>query len=138
VQSVLIMIPISIALGYALQLYIPIEIIFPVLKSSSKVIAKNSKICEIIFRVFMVFVTLSVALLVPNLSLLISMIGAVCSTTLALIFPVVINYFVITKDNNSMGTCDKFKSLSVLLLALVSFLSGGYESICRIVDIYQQ
>lgn len=122
--------------GYALQFYIPIEIMFPSIKNKFASVRKHPLISEMAFRASMVLVTFSVALLVPNLGLLISLIGAVCSTSLALVFPVVIEYLVLTRNNEPVNTSILIRNILILLLATIGFLSGGYESTRLIIQLY--
>lgn len=122
--------------GYALQFYIPIEIMFPSIKSNFSVARKHPLISEMAFRAAMVLVTFSVSLLVPNLGLLISLIGAVCSTSLALVFPVIIEYLVLTRKNEPVRTGILIRNILILLFATVGFLSGGYESTRLIIKLY--
>lgn len=132
----MLVISFGIILGYAIQFFIPIEIMFPSVMRTFQVADRYPLISEMIFRAMMVLLTLSVALLVPNLGLLISLIGAVCSTSLALVFPVVIEYLVITRHDKSVGLLTVIKNILIISLALVGFLSGGYESIRQIVQLY--
>lgn len=135
-QSVNIIIAVGVALGYAMQFYIPIQILFPLVKRSMSCASNNPLASELVFRIFMVLVTFTVAILVPNVGLLISLIGAVCSNSLALVFPVIIEYLVMTRGDNKMSWFHIIKNLSVLGLALIGFLSGGYQSILGIIALY--
>jgi solute carrier family 36 (proton-coupled amino acid transporter) len=134
-QSVNIIISSGVALGYAIQFYIPIQILLPhVLKI--KVAGKNPFTSELIFRTCMVFVTFLVAILVPNVGLLISIIGAVCSNSLALVFPVIIEFLVMTRGDQKMSLLHSIKNILILLLALIGFISGAFESIRGIINLY--
>lgn len=135
-QSVLIIISVGVGLGYPIQFYIPIQILYPVIQRSVKITRKYPLTFELIFRVFLVLVTFTVAILVPNVGLLISLIGAVCSNSLALVFPVIIEYLVKTRGDNRMSLFHAIKNILILLLAIVGFLSGGYESIRGIIALY--
>ena len=136
-QSVLIILCIGVVLGYSIQFFIPMEIMFPSVRNVIKVADRNPLVGEIVFRIFMVLVTMGVALAVPNLGLLISLIGAICSNSLALLFPVLIEFLVETRNNNSMSKTFLAKNLFILILAIVGFVSGGYESVKQIIDLYQ-
>ena len=126
----------GVILGFAIQFFIPIQIMFPALQSKFKIVDRNPLISEMAFRVFMVLVTFSVAFLVPNLGLLISLIGAVCSTSLALVFPVLIELLVTTRHDESPKKIALIKSSLIILLAAIGFVSGGYESMREIVKMY--
>ena len=135
-QSVNIIIATGVALGYALQFYIPIQILFPLVRRSMSCASNNPMISELTFRIFMVLVTFTVAILVPNVGLLISLIGAICSNSLALVFPVIIEYLVMTRGDNKMSWFHTIKNILILALALVGFISGGYQSILGIIALY--
>lgn len=134
-QSVMIMISVGIILGFSLQLFIAIQVTYPHVKESFTFCKNHSLAGEIIFRIFMTFVTFGVAILVPNLELLISMIGAICSTSLALVFPAIIEISVNT-INRSLTRREAFKSISVLSLALIGIICGVYQTINGIIDLY--
>ena len=135
-QTVNIIIAVGVALGYAIQFYIPIQILFPLVRRSMNCASNNPLASELTFRMFMVLVTFTVAILVPNVGLLISLIGAICSNSLALVFPVIIEYLVMTRGDNKMSWFHTIKNLLILGLALIGFLSGGYQSISGIIDMY--
>lgn len=136
-QSVMLMISVGVILGFAIQFFVPIQIMFSSLTSKFKFVNRNSFKIEMIFRTTMVLMTFFVAFLVPNLGLLISLIGAVCSTSLALVFPVFIEHLVTTRDNESPRVIVTVKNTLILVLAVFGFLSGGYESLKQIVKIYE-
>jgi solute carrier family 36 (proton-coupled amino acid transporter) len=130
------MISIGVILGFAIQFFIPIQIMFPGVRKLIASADRYPVTGEMFFRIFMVLVTFTVALLVPNLGLLISLIGAVCSTSLALVFPTIIEYLVVTRDDGSIGFLNRLKMVLILLLAIVGFLSGGRESVKQIMNMY--
>lgn len=130
------MISFGVILGYAIQFFIPIQIMFPPIKEKFSLANRHPQASEMVFRTLMVLVTFSVALLVPNLGLLISLIGAVCSTSLALVFPVIIEYLVITRNDESVSSVIVIKNVLILILAAVGFASGGYESVRQIAQLY--
>lgn len=136
-QTVLLILSFGVVLGYAIQFFIPMQIMFPSVQNVIKPAGRHPLIGEVSFRAFMVLVTFGVALVVPNLGLLISLIGAICSNSLALLFPVLIEYLVVTRDNKSMSGVFMAKNGLILLLAVVGFASGGYESVKQIIDMYQ-
>lgn len=135
-QTVLLILSFGVILGYAIQFFIPIQIMFPSVRNIIKPADRNPLVGEMAFRTFMVLATFAVALVVPNLSLLISLIGAICSNSLALVFPVLIEYLVATRDNKPMTKIFMAKNGFVLLLAIVGFVSGGVESVIQIIDLY--
>lgn len=109
---------------------------YPYLKKSLNFCKNHPLAGEIIFRIFMTFITFCVAVLVPNLELLISMIGAVCSTSLSLVFPIIMELSLKTADD-SLTRRDFLKILSISTLTFIGIISGGYESINGIIKLYQ-
>lgn len=136
-QSLNILISCGVALGYAIQFYIPIKILFPSVQRRIKAAEVHPFMGEMVFRVFVVFVTFAVAMLIPNVGLLISIIGAICSNSLALVFPVFIEYLVKTRGDSRMSTFDSIKNILLLILAVCGFLSGGYEGVHGVIELYK-
>lgn len=135
-QTVLLILSFGVILGYAIQFFIPMQIMFPSVRNVIKPADRHPLFGEICFRTFMVLVTFGVALVVPNLGLLISLIGAICSNSLALLFPVIIEFLVATRNNKPMTGVFMAKNGFILLLALIGFVSGGYESVKQIIELY--
>ncbi|CAO1388535.1 unnamed protein product [Diamesa tonsa] len=135
-QIVKVAISFGILLGYAIQFYIPIEIMFPTVRRLWKFADSRPLFGERIFRIFMVLVTFSVAILIPNLGLLLSLIGSVCSTVLALVFPPILEYIVILSEGKKIHWLILIKNLVILTLAVLGFVTGGYESIKSIIKEY--
>lgn len=135
--TVLLILSFGVVLGYAIQFFIPMQIMFPSVQNIIKPAANHPVAGEVMFRASMVLVTFGVALVVPNLGLLISLIGAICGNSLALLFPVLIEYLVVTRDEKPMTSVFIAKNGLILLLAVVGFISGGYESFKQIMALYQ-
>lgn len=135
-QTVLLILSFGVILGYAIQFFIPMQIMFPSVRNVIKPADRHPFTGEISFRTFMVLVTFGVALVIPNLGLLISLIGAICSNSLALLFPVMIEFLCATRDNKPMTGVFMLKNGIILLIALIGFVSGGYESVRQIIDLY--
>lgn len=135
-RSVLLILCSGVILGYAIQLYTPMEIMFPTVQKLIKPAASHPVAGEVCFRAVIVLITLGIALIVPNLGLLISLVGAVCGNSLALLFPVLIEYLVVARDGKPASAAFIAKNGFVLLLAVVGFASGGYESFKEIIALY--
>lgn len=73
----------------------------------------------------------------PSLGLLISLIGAVCSNSLALLFPVIIEFLNETRGDKRMNALMTLKIGFILVLFLIGFASGAFESVKQIIDMYQ-
>ncbi|XP_046389905.1 proton-coupled amino acid transporter-like protein pathetic isoform X2 [Ischnura elegans] len=86
-QSVKVMIAIAIFLTYGLQFYVPMEIIW---KSLAPRFENHPLTSEYIIRTALVVLTVGLAAALPNLGPFISLVGAVCLSTLGLMFPAII------------------------------------------------
>lgn len=135
-QCVKLAIALGVLLGYAIQFFVAIQIMFPSIKSTFKFADKHPFIGELLFRTFMVLVTFGVAELVPNLSLLLSLIGAVCSTVLALVLPPLLEFIILSCEGDRVGWFVFFKNTIILVISLIGFVTGGYESLSSIIKAY--
>jgi solute carrier family 36 (proton-coupled amino acid transporter) len=125
-------IAVGVGLGYAIQFFVAIQVMLPTVKSSFKFANQHPFLSEILFRSLMVLLTFAIAELVPNLDLLLSLVGSVCSTLLALVLPVVTEFAVITGEDETFSRFGLFKNSIILLISILGFLSGAYESLSRI------
>lgn len=135
-QCVKLTISLGVLLGYAIQFFVAIQIMYPSVKSSFKFADRHPLFGELLFRTFMVLTTFAVAELVPNLSLLLSLIGAVCSTVLALVLPPLIEFIILSCEEEGVSWFVFLKNTIILAISLVGFFSGGYESLSRIIKTY--
>ncbi|XP_055911952.1 proton-coupled amino acid transporter 1 [Eupeodes corollae] len=135
-QVVQLIVSLGVLLGYPLQFFVAIQIMFPAVQQMFK-LNQNSIVGELVFRTAMVVITLAIAELVPKLSLFISLIGALCSTALALVFPPLIELIVRTENSKGPGVQIFAKNIFILILALLGFSTGTYESISAIIKEFQ-
>ncbi|RWS05303.1 proton-coupled amino acid transporter 1-like isoform X1, partial [Dinothrombium tinctorium] len=94
-ETVQLMFSLAIFLSYALQLYVPINIIWPFIKRTYNLseTSRRTQILDYCLRTFLVTGTFILAAAIPKLDLFISLVGAVSSSCLALIFPPIIEIF---------------------------------------------
>ena len=92
----------------------------------------------------MIFLVAGIALAVPDLDDLISLIGAVASSTLALIFPSILSILVFWRIRNEFFWLGCFpwpvwvaKDILIALLGVLGTISGTYVSMNRIVTYFQ-
>lgn len=135
-QCVKLAIALGVLLGYAIQFFVAIQIMYPSIRSSIKFADKHPFFGELVFRTFMVLVTFCVAELVPNLSLLLSLIGAVCSTVLALVLPPLLEFIILSCEEDGVGWFVFIKNSIILVISLIGFATGGYESLSNIIKTY--
>uniref|UniRef100_A0A034V2Q5 Proton-coupled amino acid transporter 1 n=1 Tax=Bactrocera dorsalis TaxID=27457 RepID=A0A034V2Q5_BACDO len=136
-QCVKVMVSIGVMLGYPLQFFIAIQIMLP---NAIQIFHLQSRpfTGELLFRTIMVVLTLCIAELVPALGLFMSLIGALCSTALALVFPPMIELLIKRDDNKGPGVWLFTKNIVILILALMGFSTGTYESLSQIVTHFNE
>ncbi|XP_058063458.1 proton-coupled amino acid transporter-like protein pathetic [Anopheles bellator] len=136
-ESVKVMISTGVLLGFALQFFVAIMIMWPTVMCHWRYASRHPGKAEMMFRVVMVLITFVIAECVPKLSLFISLIGAFCSSALALIIPPVIELIVEFSEVNSRPhtrTLLLVKNGCILLIALVGFGTGTYQSLSKIIQ----
>ncbi|CAF1566791.1 unnamed protein product [Adineta ricciae] len=120
-QFTKIMYAIAVFLTYNLQFYVPFSLLWP--RLSRKVLYKYGEDTiekfEHAFRIGLIFITFLVAAIIPNLGLVISLVGAVASTALSIIFPPICESITFWPDG--LG---RYKWQLILNLIIISF--GSY------------
>ena len=81
------------------------------------------------------FIPVAVAIAVPNLGPIISLVGALCFSTLGLFVPAVIEN--VTYWEYGLGW-RLWKNIFVILFALLALVTGTYASILEIIDEYTE
>ncbi|KAJ8254967.1 hypothetical protein GJAV_G00199410 [Gymnothorax javanicus] len=114
---------------YALQFYVPADIITPVAVAR---VGENWKLpVNLLVRTALVILTCALAILIPELDLVISLVGSVSSSALALIFPPLLQIFAFHSEGLPIWV--KLKCCFISLLGIVGFVAGTYCSIEQIV-----
>ncbi|XP_077389171.1 proton-coupled amino acid transporter 1 isoform X2 [Festucalex cinctus] len=128
-QAVKLLYCFGIFITFALQFYVPAEILIP------SVVARVSEHWEVavnlLLRTVLVIFTCALAILIPELDLVISLVGSVSSSFLALIFPPILQ--VLTFHAEGLSPAALAKNLAISLVGLVGFLAGTYVAIEQIV-----
>jgi len=136
-QRLRLMFSVAMYITYALMLFVPIEIIWPILRKRVK---KETwkKPLERVFRCFLVLCTFAIAMAIPHLGPFISLIGAFASSSLALLFPVLIDTLV--RWPARLGSCywRLLKNFFIFLFGLIGFFFGTWQSVNEIIIAFQK
>ncbi|XP_076994192.1 proton-coupled amino acid transporter 2 [Tamandua tetradactyla] len=124
-QSVKLLYLVGILCTYALQFYVPAEIIIPFILS--RVSTSWALGLDLSIRLAMVCLTCVLAILIPRLDLVISLVGSVSSSALALIIPPLLE--LLTYYSEGLSPLTIAKDALVSLLGLVGFVVGTYEAL---------
>ncbi|KAF2359652.1 Amino acid transporter transmembrane domain [Trinorchestia longiramus] len=128
-MSISLIFVVAIFLTYALMLYVPVELTWPhlVARFARYTRRKNT---VYFFRAGLVLITLLFAALIPHIGLFISLVGAMASSTLALIFPPMLHSLTFYDTISWIGL---LKNMFIMVFGLVCFFTGSYYSIAAIV-----
>lgn len=128
------MIATGVMLGYAIQMFVVIQIIFSKISASSKFAQKHPTLSELMLRTLMVLVTFTIAELVPNLGLLLTLIGSVGCAVLAFVFPALSELIILNSEKNGIRLSIWIKNIIILLIAFTGFIFGGSLSLKQIIE----
>eukprot|EP00090_Calanus_glacialis_P045632 TRINITY_DN8597_c0_g1_i1.p1 TRINITY_DN8597_c0_g1~~TRINITY_DN8597_c0_g1_i1.p1 ORF type:complete len:481 (-),score=96.52 TRINITY_DN8597_c0_g1_i1:55-1497(-) len=124
-----LVISLAIFFSYALQFYVPVDIINPYLQTC--ISEHNHLKAEYLLRLFLVLLTFGLAAAIPKLDLFISLVGSVSSSTLALMAPAIIE--IVTKGDD----CSRWtmvKNILIFSFGFLGFITGSYVSVKNIID----
>lgn len=127
-QSVRFVMAAAIFLSYGLQFYVPMNIVWPYVKF--KLSSENAlKHGEAMTRIALISITFLAAAMIPNLSGIISLVGAFSSSALALIFPPLIEIMTFWPDQLGKNDWKFWKDIVIIVFGVTGFLFGTYTSI---------
>ncbi|XP_011498313.1 PREDICTED: proton-coupled amino acid transporter 4 [Ceratosolen solmsi marchali] len=133
-QIVKILIALAIILTYGLQYFVPLEIIWSSIKH--KFSHKWEVFGETIMRILMVLLTVSVAMLVPDLEPFISLVGAIFFSFLGIFIPAVVETVSCWECHLGVGKWRLWKNSFLMLMALCALVSGTWISVLDIIALY--
>ncbi|KAL7644449.1 UNVERIFIED_CONTAM: hypothetical protein RMT77_005281 [Armadillidium vulgare] len=132
-QVAKVLMALAIYLTYSLMLYVPVQILWPNIKYRFQT-RKSRKIGEYCFRGFLVIITFVLAVAIPNIGLFISLVGAVASSTLAIIFPPIIQMVTMWHRIEKITIV---KCISIIIFGIICFFTGTYSSFFAIVEHFE-
>ncbi|XP_044766732.1 proton-coupled amino acid transporter-like protein pathetic isoform X2 [Coccinella septempunctata] len=129
-QAVKLMIALAIFFTYSLQFYVPMQIIWKNVKSK---FTSRPNLSEYTIRISLIILTVVLAIVVPNLSGFISLVGAVCLSMLGMIFPAIIETLTCYEEPGfGKFSWRLYKNIFLIIFGLVGFLTGSYVSLQEI------
>ncbi|XP_047441194.1 proton-coupled amino acid transporter 1 [Mugil cephalus] len=128
-QAVKLLYCFGIFITFALQFYVPAEILIP--SVVARVPERWETPVDLLLRTVLVIFTCILAVLIPELDLVISLVGSISSSFLALIFPPVLELLAFhTEGLSPMVT---IKNVVISLVGLIGFVTGTYIAIVEII-----
>ncbi|KAI1899058.1 hypothetical protein AGOR_G00078770 [Albula goreensis] len=130
-QIVKILYCFGIFITYALQFYVPADILVPpaVARVSG---VRCKKAVDLLVRTALVILTCLLAVLIPELDLVIALVGSISSSALALIFPPLLQVF--TFHSEDLSIVVTLKNILISVVGVVGFVAGTYVSIEQIIQ----
>ncbi|XP_078326492.1 neutral amino acid uniporter 4-like isoform X2 [Crassostrea virginica] len=125
---------VSVFVTYGLQFYVPVNILWPKIEHRLST-AKAKAVGNVVFRIGLILLTGAIAMVIPHLDLLIALIGALASSSLALIFPPIIELLTLSADDQRPSIVIILKDLAIMLLGLLGCITGTYAAIQGIINV---
>uniref|UniRef100_A0A8D0RSX8 Amino acid transporter transmembrane domain-containing protein n=1 Tax=Sus scrofa TaxID=9823 RepID=A0A8D0RSX8_PIG len=129
-QSVKLLYSIGIFFTYALQFHVPAEIIIPIV--ISQVSESWALFADLSVRTALVCLTCVSAILIPRLDLVISLVGSVSSSALALIIPPLLELITFYPEDMSCVTIAK--DIMISMLGLLGCVFGTYQALYELIQ----
>ncbi|KAK9508555.1 hypothetical protein O3M35_006089 [Rhynocoris fuscipes] len=135
-ESVKILVALSILFTYGLQFSVPSEIMWKLI--GHKISERFQTIGYYLMRAAMIFGTVIIAIIIPDLSPFISLVGAVCFSILGLFCPAVIEAITYYDEGYGPLKIRLIKDIVIMLMSVFSLVSGSYISITDIIEFYKK
>lgn len=130
-----VLIATAVFFTYCLQMYAPMDIMWT--RLSDKVSIRYHNISQIALRTLSVTFTVVLAVVVPDLELLIGLVGAIFFSTLGLLIPAVVQ--TVYRWERGLGPLNYilWKNILLIVFYLIVLLTGCYTSISALIVKYQ-
>ncbi|XP_028161381.1 proton-coupled amino acid transporter-like protein pathetic isoform X1 [Ostrinia furnacalis] len=125
-QSAKLLMGIVIYLSYALQFYVPMEMVTRLLGTRGE---NYQNVIQISIRTGMVAFSVAIGAAFPSLELVISFVGAVFFSTLGLLIPAVVDTVYNWDRDLGFMKYVLWKNILISIISLVCLVSGAYTSI---------
>lgn len=123
-QIIIAMVALGVASSVAIQFFVAIQIMLPSILTKYEFTKNHPVLTEQLFRTFWIFMTFTVAQVVPNLGLLMSFIGAGCCTALVFVFPAISELIILSNREEGIGKFGWIKNSIILIIAFVGGMMG--------------
>lgn len=129
-----ILVAIAVFFTYFLQMYAPMDIMWIRLKGRVSQRFQNEG--QILMRSLSVLLTVILAVAVPDLELLIGLVGAIFFSTLGLFIPAIVQ--TVHKWDRGLGKCSYilWKNVILIFFYLLVLISGCYSAVTAIISRY--
>jgi proton-coupled amino acid transporter len=136
-NAVRVMFAIAIFCTYAVQFYVPIQIIWPMIQRKTRGWCQTHG--EYFLRFGCLILTFTLSAVIPHLDLMISLIGALSSSAIALIIPPILELVTSWPDQEFGKFYWRiFKNIFIIVVGIVGFVVGTVVTLIAIVNTFRQ
>ncbi|XP_067008859.2 proton-coupled amino acid transporter-like protein pathetic [Anabrus simplex] len=133
-QVVKLLVALAILCSYGLTVFIANQISWGVLEPH--ISEKWKSRAQLCFRLSIAVIVAGLAIAVPNLGPITSLVGAVCFSMLGLLVPAVIETVTFWNEGLGFARWRLYKNIIIIILSLIALVSGSYSSIEEIIETY--
>ncbi|XP_073974096.1 proton-coupled amino acid transporter-like protein acs isoform X2 [Rhodnius prolixus] len=136
-QAVNIIFAIAIYITYALQCYVPVDIIWSTYMKKKYENSDHRLVIEYTMRAGVVLVTFLLAVAIPRLGLFISLFGALCLSALGIAFPAIMEICVLWPDNLGRFYYVLWKDILLIIFGILGLVVGTSTALIDIIRSFQ-
>ncbi|XP_046672244.1 proton-coupled amino acid transporter-like protein pathetic isoform X1 [Homalodisca vitripennis] len=135
-EVVKVLVALNVLCSYGLCFCVPSEIVWR--KLNPRVREENKTRAYYTMRILMILSAVVVACALPDLEPFVGLCGAICYSTLGLLFPSVIDLVTFWEDKEYMGPgrWKLYKNVFLMLMWLIALTAGTQASVAKIVETY--